>query len=79
LVVYHGTRAWDFTVFKWWETWSNSLAKVWYRFTPSKEWALKFAEWSWWADGKPRAEEVYLNITNPKIYEPSGFNLLSNK
>jgi hypothetical protein len=22
---------------------------------------------------------VYLNITNPKIYEPSGFNLLSNE
>ena len=77
LVVYHGTRGWDFTVFKWWKTWSNSLAKVWYWFTPSKKWALKFAEWSWGADGKPRAEEVYLNITNPKIYEPSEFNLLS--
>ena len=79
LVIYHGTRGWDFTVFKWWKTWSNSLAKVWYWFTPSKKWALKFAEWSWGADGKPRAEEVYLNITNPKIYEPSGFNLLSNE
>lgn len=79
LRVYHGTRGWDFTVFRKWHSWSNNLAKVWYWFTPNKEWALKFAEWSWGWDAKPRAEEVYLDIKNPKIYEPSEFNLLKNE
>ena len=79
LRVYHGTRGWDFTVFRKWNSWSNNLAKVWYWFTPNKEWALKFAEWSWGWDAKPRAEEVYLDIKNPKVYEPSKFNLLKNE
>lgn len=79
LRVYHGTRWWDFTVFQKWHSWSNNLAWLWYWFTPNKEWALKFAEWSRWWDSKPRAEEVYLDIKNPKIYEPNKFNLLSNK
>lgn len=80
LRVYHGTQAWDFTIYQMGKNGlSNSLAKVWYRFTPNKQWALNFAKQSWRWDSEARADEVYLNIANPKIYEASEFNLLSNE
>lgn len=80
LRVYHGTMAWDFTIYEKWKNWmSNSLAKVWYWFTPNKEWALNFAKESWRWKNEARADEVYLNLTNPKIYEPSKINLMSEE
>ena len=78
LRVYHWTVAWDFTVFqKYWNRTSNNIASdVWFWFTPNKKWAINFAkESSWRWDNKARAEEVYLDIKNPKVYEPSEFNL----
>lgn len=80
LTVYHGTQAGDFTIYqKGKNNVSNSLAKVGYWFTPNKEWALNFAKDSYRWNSAPRADEVYLDIKNPKVYEPSKFNLLDNK
>jgi len=77
LKLYHWTTAWDFTVFQQWKNGSsNSLANVWYWFTPDEKWAKAFAEQSSRWDAPVRAEEVYLDIKNPKIYEPSEINLL---
>ena len=80
LKLYHGTSAWDFTIFQQWKNWlSNSLAKIWYWFSPDKEWAKSFAQKSNRWNQNARVEEVYLDIKNPKIYEPSEINLLDNK
>lgn len=80
LKLYHGTSASDFTVFQKWKNWSsNTLAKVWYWFSPDEKWAKDFAKNSARWDGTVRAEEVYLDMKNPKIYEPSEINLMEEK
>lgn len=69
LRVYHGTKN-VFTIFNGKDkNWSNQEAKVWNRFTPSKEWVKEWADENWSSNWKPRVMEWYLNITNPKIYE----------
>lgn len=71
LTLYHGSKN-DFTVFDISKSGaSNKNAKVGFWFTTSKEGANNFANSVWYGKNKDsKAYETYLNITNPKIYEP---------
>lgn len=68
--MYHGTRN-DFTVFdinKSGESSNNSKVGFW--FTENSDGAKNFANSVWYGNNKDaKSMEVYLNITNPKIYE----------
>lgn len=68
--MYHGTRN-DFTVFdinKSGESSNNSKVGFW--FTENSDCAKNFANSVWYGNNKDaKSMEVYLNITNPKIYE----------
>lgn len=74
-VVYHGSRS-DFTIFDINKAGlSSKQAKVGFWFTESKEGAENFGNSVWYGDNKnAKAYEVYLNITNPKIYETVDFS-----
>lgn len=71
LTLYHGSKN-DFTVFDISKSGaSNKNSKVGFWFTTSKEGANNFANSVWYGKNKDsKAYETYLNITNPKIYEP---------
>ena len=71
LTVFHGSRN-NFTVFDILEAGaSNKNAKVGFWFTESKAGAENFANSVWYGKNKEaKAYETYLNIKNPKIYEP---------
>ena len=68
--MYHGTRN-DFTIFdinKSGESSNNSKVGFW--FTENSDGAKNFANSVWYGNNKDaKSMEVYLNITNPKIYE----------
>ena len=69
--MYHGSRS-KFTVFdssKGGE--SNGLARVGHWFTPDEQGARRFADQTWYGDlDEPEVYNTYLNIKNPKVYEP---------
>ena len=68
--MYHGTRN-DFTVFDINKSGESSQnAKVGFWFTENSDGAKNFATSVWYGSNKgAKSMEVYLNITNPKIYE----------
>ena len=69
LTLYHGSNS-EFTIFDITKSGeSNKSARVGFWFTPSEQGAKNFASDIWYGDNKPTTYEVYLNITNPKIYE----------
>lgn len=74
--MYHGTRN-DFTVFdinKSGESSKNSKVGFW--FTENNDGAKNFANSVWYGNNKEaKSMEVYLNITNPKIYEEVNNNV----
>lgn len=78
--MYHGTRS-DFTVFdikKSGESSNNSKVGFW--FTENSDGAKNFANNVWYGNNKDaKAMEVYLNITNPKIYEEINNNTISEQ
>ena len=78
--MYHGTRS-DFTVFdikKSGESSNNSKVGFW--FTENSDGAKNFANNVWYGNNKDaKAMEVYLNITNPKIYEEVNNNTISEQ
>lgn len=71
LTLYHGSKN-DFTIFDISESGkSNKNAKVGFWFTTSQEGANNFANSVWYGKNEnSKAYEIYLNVTNPKIYEP---------
>lgn len=79
LTMYHGSNS-EFTIFDISKSGeSNETAKVGFWFTPSKQGAENFASDIWYGDKKPTTYEVYLNIKNPKIYEPIDTSEQNNK
>lgn len=78
--MYHGTRN-DFTVFdinKSGESSNNSKVGFW--FTENSDGAKNFANSVWYGNNKDaKSMEVYLNITNPKIYEEVNNNTISEQ
>lgn len=78
--MYHGTRN-DFTVFdinKSGESSNNSKVGFW--FTENSDGAKNFANSVWYGNNKDaKSMEVYLNITNPKIYEEVNNNTTMNQ
>lgn len=74
LVMYHGTGE-NFTIFDLEKTGSSNdrTSHLGFWFTPKKSTAEYFAEFNSneYLGKKGRVRKVYLNITNPKIYEPA--------
>lgn len=74
LVMYHGTGE-NFTIFDLEKTGSSNdrTSHLGFWFTPKKTTAEYFAEFNSneYLGKKGRVRKVYLNITNPKIYEPA--------
>lgn len=69
-VLYHGSNS-EFTIFDLNKGGaSNSKAGVGFWFTESGIGAKNFAESVWYGDRTPTTYEVYLNLKNPKVYEP---------
>lgn len=69
-VLYHGSNS-EFTIFDPNKGGaSNSKAGVGFWFTESGTGAKNFAESVWYGDRTPTTYEVYLNLKNPKVYEP---------
>lgn len=68
--LYHGSNS-KFTIFDLNKGGaSNSKAGVGFWFTETESGANNFAEGVWYGDRTPTTYEVYLNLKNPKIYEP---------